>query len=136
MRITLRIIAIAIGALLLATACAPATGTGGSGGSGGGGSVNIEATEFKFAAPTTTFTRGQPIRFTVKNSGSVEHSWELMPRGEMDVSKALVAIPSSELRAGATASRQYIFQNAGNYEFACHLPGHYEAGMKLDVTVS
>jgi uncharacterized cupredoxin-like copper-binding protein len=98
--------------------------------------VQVTATEFKFDSSATTFTAGQPIRFTVTNSGSVEHEWGVMPPGEMDHSKALVSIPSTELKAAATVSRQFTFQNKGTYEFACHLPGHYEAGMKLAVTVN
>ena len=130
-----RMLSVALGALLLATACSPATGSQGGTG-GGGGNVQINATEFKFESPTTTFTTGQPVRFSVKNNGTVEHEWMIMPRGETDHSKALVSIPSTELRAGATANRQFTFQTPGSYEFACHLPAHYEAGMKLDITVS
>jgi uncharacterized cupredoxin-like copper-binding protein len=135
LRIPHRLLIVAAGVALFATACSPSTGSGGSGG-GGGTAVNVTATEFKFEAAPATFPAGQPIRITVKNSGTVEHEWDLMPVGEMDHSKSLAMIPSTELKAGATVSRTFTVPNKGNYEFACHLPGHYEAGMKLPVTVS
>jgi uncharacterized cupredoxin-like copper-binding protein len=40
---------------------------------------------------------------------------------------------------GETKTFDYTFASSmmGQYfEFACHLPGHYEAGMKLPITVS
>ncbi len=42
------------------------------------------------------------------------------------------------LNPGATKTFDYTFalQAAGPHpEFACHLPGHYETGMHLDITV-
>ena len=30
----------------------------------------------------------------------------------------------------------WTFANAGSFEFGCLIPGHYESGMKGDVTVA
>ena len=60
-----------------------------------------------------------------------------MDMGELDA-MALAMIEASELPTGATASFDYTFTeaaSAGVLEFACHTPGHYEAGMKLPITV-
>jgi uncharacterized cupredoxin-like copper-binding protein len=58
-----------------------------------------------------------------------------MPRGDMDTSHALISVPSTELAPGATATRDYTFTKSGDLEFACHLTGHYEAGMHAPITV-
>jgi uncharacterized cupredoxin-like copper-binding protein len=43
------------------------------------------------------------------------------------------------LNPGETKSVDYTFSSAvsgKSIEFSCHLPGHYEAGMKLPITVT
>ena len=34
-----------------------------------------------------------------------------------------------------SAVTTFTFDETGNYEFACHLPGHYEHGMRGDIEV-
>ena len=58
-----------------------------------------------------------------------------MPRGATDTTKALIAMSDNDLTPGATVSHDFIFSQAGNLEFACHLTRHYEAGMKLGIVV-
>ena len=51
---------------------------------------------------------------------------------------ALAGLEESELLSGATATLSFTFTAAsadGALEFACHLSGHYEAGMKLAFAV-
>jgi uncharacterized cupredoxin-like copper-binding protein len=111
--------------------------------------VKITLNEFGIESSTTDFQKGVPYRFVVTNEGTVEHEMMIMPpvmpdsmgmamdMGEMD-KMALVMIEASDLPAGATASFDYTFTEsatAGGLELACHTPGHYEAGMKLPITV-
>ncbi|MDP1715729.1 MAG: hypothetical protein Q8L41_13390 [Anaerolineales bacterium] len=47
-------------------------------------------------------------------------------------------IEADELPLGATVSFDYTFTepaSAGSLEFACHVEGHYEAGMKQSIIV-
>lgn len=120
--------------------------------SGQGGSETVEVqvtlTEFGFETSMTEFKTGVPYRFVVTNAGAVNHEFMIMAplTGEdtgMDMHEldetALVMIEEDKLPPGATASLDYIFKEtapAGSLEFACHTPGHYEAGMKLPITVS
>lgn len=39
------------------------------------------------------------------------------------------------LKPGVTKKLNFTFAKAGKYEVACHTPGHYSAGMKIDVVV-
>ncbi len=51
---------------------------------------------------------------------------------------ALGMIEEDDMPAGATGTLDLTFTEpaeAGKLEFACHVPGHYEAGMKLPITV-
>jgi uncharacterized cupredoxin-like copper-binding protein len=58
-----------------------------------------------------------------------------MPRGESDESQALVKVEEGDLSLGATVTREFTFAQASDFEFACHVPGHYEAGMLLPIMV-
>jgi uncharacterized cupredoxin-like copper-binding protein len=112
--------------------------------------VKITLSEFGIESSTTDFQKGVPYHFVVTNEGTVEHEMMVMPpvmsdsmgmamdMGEMD-KMALVMIEASDLPAGATASFDYTFRELapdGSLEFACHTPGHYEAGMKLPISVN
>lgn len=109
--------------------------------------VQVTLTEFGIESNVTEFKVGVPYHFTVTNAGVVEHEFMVMPplqedsmgmdMGELD-EMALAMIEASDLPAGATASFDYTFTDAasaGTLEFACHTPGHYEANMKLPITV-
>lgn len=128
-----------IAAGLLLTACGGQKAT----------EVKITLKEFGIESSMTEFQTGVPYHFVVTNAGAVEHELMLMPPlmedqmgMAMDMEEwdrtALAMIEANELPAGATASFDYTFTEAGpagTLEFACHIPGHYEAGSKLPITV-
>ena len=124
-------IAVAVVALLLASCASSASGAAVN----SPAQVQVTLTEFKVDSPLTTFAVNTPYHFVIKNAGTVAHEWMIMPRGETDVSKALVKVGQDQLTAGATVTQDFTFTKPGDYEFACHMPGHYEAGMKLDIVV-
>lgn len=111
--------------------------------------VKITLTEFGTVSSITDFQVGVPYHFVVTNAGTVNHEITIMPpmteeelsmgmdMAELD-KMALAMISADELTPGATKSFEYTFTEpapAGSLEFACHTPGHYEAGMKLPITV-
>jgi uncharacterized cupredoxin-like copper-binding protein len=97
--------------------------------------VQITLSEFSIESSLTTFTTGTRYRFVIKNAGVIPHEWAIMPRGEKDDTKALIEVEQAKLPKDASLSREFTFTQAGNLEFACHVPGHWEAGMKLPITV-
>jgi uncharacterized cupredoxin-like copper-binding protein len=108
--------------------------------------VTITATDFNFQSSLTTFKVGVPYHFIVTNKGNVEHEFMLVkpidPSANMEMSEmddmALAHIEEDDLQPGETATVDYTFteaDKAGPLEFSCHLSGHYEAGMKLPITV-
>jgi uncharacterized cupredoxin-like copper-binding protein len=122
-------------ALLAVALLVGACGSAGDQSSASPTEVQITLSEFKIASPQTTFATGTPYRFVIKNEGTIAHDWAIMPRGETNASQALVQVDEEELPAGATVTREFTFTAAGDFEFACHVPGHYEAGMLLPITV-
>jgi uncharacterized cupredoxin-like copper-binding protein len=109
--------------------------------------VKITLTEFSIESSVTDFEVGIPYHFVVTNEGLVNHEIMIMPplMGDMtgmDMHEldemALAMIEEDELTPGTTKSFNYTFAEpapAGNLEFACHTPTHYEEGMKLPITV-
>ena len=107
--------------------------------------VQVTLTEFTITSSVTTFKVGVPYHFTVNNAGTAAHELEIMPpeSGTLtadQISKlALASLSQSDLPAGATKTLDYTFTKAypqGTIEFACHLAGHYEAGMHLPIVVN
>lgn len=111
--------------------------------------VQITLTEFGIESSLTDFEADVPYRFVVTNAGTVEHEFMIMPpltddemgmgmdMGEMD-QMALAMIAAADLQPGGTATLEFSFTetaSTGALEFACHTPGHYEANMKLPITV-
>jgi uncharacterized cupredoxin-like copper-binding protein len=107
--------------------------------------VHVTANEYAFQSSMTTFKVGVPYHFIVTNKGTVEHEFMIVKpieAGTMDMeemdSMALADIEDDDLQPGQTASVDYTFTKAypaGTLEFSCHIKGHYEAGMKLPITV-
>lgn len=107
--------------------------------------VKITADEFSFKSSLTTFKVGQKYHFEIINKGVIPHEIMLVQPiqpGTMDMEAmdkmALAHIEADQLVAGATKTFEYTFTKAdaaGKLELACHVPGHYEAGMKIPVMV-
>ncbi len=97
--------------------------------------VQVTATEFKFDSSLTTFSVGTPYRFVLNNKGSVGHDWMIIAQGEKDETKSLIEVEDSDWQPGKTITKDFTFTQPGNYELACHVAGHYEAGMVLKIVV-
>ena len=112
--------------------------------------VQITVKEFGIESSLTDFQVGVPYHFVVTNAGTVNHEIMIMPpltkdqmgmgmdMGTMD-QMALAMISADNLTPGATQSFDLTFKDAasaGTLEFACHTHGHYEANMKLPITVT
>lgn len=107
--------------------------------------VQVTLSETKIESSLTTFSTGVPYHFVVTNEGTVEHELMIIPPvkpGQVSATQmdkmALAHIEEADLPAKAKQTLDFTFTKpapAGTLEFACHLPGHYEAGMKLPITV-
>jgi uncharacterized cupredoxin-like copper-binding protein len=137
-RFTLFAVVVVLAGLVL-SACGGSTS-----GAGKTTDVNVTMTDFSFSSSTTNFKQGVTYHFIVKNNGAVAHEFEIMPPATGTLSadqvkqSALAGISADQLGPGATATVDYTFTQAypsGSLEFACHVSGHYEAGMHLGIVV-
>jgi uncharacterized cupredoxin-like copper-binding protein len=93
--------------------------------------VNVVLTDFRISAFQTRFTVGQTYTFTIQNNGATSHQFVVEQRGANNLplitgsGSALIA----EIQPGKSATLTMSFPTPGEYQFACHLPGHMEQGM-------
>ncbi|HWV57252.1 MAG TPA: cupredoxin domain-containing protein [Longimicrobiales bacterium] len=97
--------------------------------------VDVVMTDFRFTISDTVFVAGVEYRFVLRNTGQEPHEWAVVPRGEVDEENLLVEVEEEDLPPGATLVFEYTFPEAGEYDFACFMPGHYEAGMVMPIRV-
>jgi len=104
-------------------------------------SRTIEVTmndEMRYTPASIQVKRGETIRFVVKNVGQVKHEM-VLGRGKDLKEHAALMQKSPEMEhddpnavavePGQTGELVWHFSRAGNFKFACLVPGHFEAGM-------
>ena len=88
--------------------------------------------------------RGEQIRFVIKNEGELAHEFLLDSfEGNAKHKSQMEKNPTMEhdepngtrLETKKAGEILWVFDKVGAFEFACLIPGHYEAGMKGVVTV-
>lgn len=128
--------------------------------------IAVTMTDMAFTPPAITVKAGETVRFVVANQGAVLHEFNIgtpamhaAHRQEMAdlVDKGVLTAtgldhtkmghgthggmahddPNSVLvEPGRTAELTWTFPRAGTLEFACNVPGHYEAGMVGTLTLA
>jgi len=88
--------------------------------------VTVEETEFKITMPSTRLKAGA-YQFDVKNIGKLGH--DLVVKGSGVNTKTPVFGPGKTETLAVTLK-------PGSYNLYCSVPGHKQAGMDLNITVS
>lgn len=91
--------------------------------------VRILATpNLRFVPDTVRVQAGETISFEVTTMGPVTHEFMVGPAADVAADKE--GTPEvADIAMMQTASLTYTFSGSGPFTFACHAPGHYEAGM-------
>ncbi len=91
-----------------------------------------------FSPNQITAAPNETVRFVLTNSGTVVHEFQVGPADKVaaDEVDGKVVVEQDKLDEGSTNAVVYTFNTTAAYAFACHEPGHYEAGMKGTVTLS
>ena len=88
--------------------------------------------------------KGETVRFQITNKGEVDHEFVVDEVAANQKHKmAMEKYPDMEhadpnairLESGKSGEIVWTFANTGKFEFACLIPGHYEAGMHGELTV-
>ena len=88
---------------------------------------------------------GETLRFVASNTGAVMHEFVIGTKKENEAHAALmVKFPGMEhdepymahVGPGKKGEIVWTFNRAGEFEFACLIAGHYQAGMVGTITVA
>ncbi len=89
---------------------------------------------YTFSPASITVARGETVTFAVTTMGPLVHEFMVGPADA--VANDIGGTPEvSGIGMMQTAALTYTFDGSGPYAFACHAPGHYEAGMRGSITV-
>lgn len=98
----------------------------------------------RFSPDKLEVKQGETIRFVVNNQGKQLHEMVIGTKNELDAHAAMMLkFPNMEhdepymahVAAGKTHNLIWTFNRAGEFDFACLIPGHYQAGMVGKITV-
>lgn len=109
--------------------------------------VNVAMTErdgkMLFVPSKLEVRRGEQVKFVLRNSGELEHEFVLATTNEnLAHAEAMKAGPMKHddpnaklLDPKKAGDIVWKFTNAGEFEYACLIPGHREAGMTGTILV-
>ena len=152
----MKIFPLLIAALTVATtACAsePTTAEPGN-----GRTVDVVMTDMAYSPATIEVTEGETVTFTFRNDGTVRHEAAFgdhaaqlahhdemaaaidadhdMDDMDMDDTEDHGGMHVVTVEPGSSIEVTHTFERAGDTMIGCHEPGHWEAGMQLDVIVT
>jgi uncharacterized cupredoxin-like copper-binding protein len=94
--------------------------------------------DMRFTPSRIQVRQGETVKFVVRNKGKVLHEMVIGDRKTLDEHAALMQkFPDMEhdepymahVAAGKQGTLVWNFNRAGEFDFACLIPGHYQAGM-------
>ena len=99
----------------------------------------------RFSPDKISVKQGETVKIIIKNTGDMLHELVIGTKKELDEHATLMLkFPDMEhdepymahVPAGKTGEIVWTFNRAGNFDFACLIAGHYQAGMVGKITVS
>ena len=114
--------------------------------------MQVDMVDIAFEPDTLEVEQGATVRFEFTNTGETPHDafigdasaqqdHEREMRETEDADNGMDGMGTEDegdgitLEPGESGELTYTFDQAGAIEIGCHQPGHYDAGMKVDVTV-
>ncbi len=99
----------------------------------------------RFTPERIEVREGETLRFVVRNDGKAMHEFVIGTKAENDAHAALMMkFPDMEhdepymahVPPGQTGEIVWTFNRAGEFDFACLIAGHYQAGMVGKIVVA
>ena len=99
----------------------------------------------RFTPERISVKRGETVRLRVANKGQVMHEIVLGTPASLDEhAQMMLKFPTMEhgepymahVSPGKSGDLVWNFNREGSFDFACLIPGHYQAGMRGTITVT
>ena len=103
------------------------------------------ADNMRFTPARIEVRQGETVKFVVRNTGKVMHEFVIGTKSENGKhAEMMVKFPNMEhdepymahVPPGKTGEIVWTFNRAGEFEFACLIAGHYQAGMVGTIAVA
>ena len=102
--------------------------------------IEVRMTDaMRFVPGRIEVREGETVRFVIRNEGRMLHEMVIGTKKELDEHAALMArFPGMEhdepymahVQPGQTGEIVWTFNRAGEFDFACLIAGHFQAGMR------
>jgi len=101
--------------------------------------------DMRFAPDHITVQQGETLRLRVQNQGQILHEVVLGTPASLDEhAQMMLKYPTMEhdepsmahVAPGQSGDLLWQFNRAGNFDFACLIAGHFQAGMRGTITVT
>lgn len=99
----------------------------------------------RFTPDKLAFKQGETVRFVIRNRGKLMHELVIGTKLDLDAHAAMmVKFPGMEhdepymahVPAGKSGELVWTFNRTGEFDFACLIAGHYQAGMVGKISVA
>ncbi len=99
----------------------------------------------RFTPSSITVKRGDTVRFEVRNDGKLKHEFVIGTMKDLKAHAQMMRMmPGMQhsdenmlsVDPGKKADLIWQFTRSGTFDFACLVPGHFEAGMRGKIAVS
>jgi uncharacterized cupredoxin-like copper-binding protein len=127
--------------LILALCLAALAGTACGRAEAGTTVVVVDIEHSRFDPSTITVEPGSTVRFVVHNNDPIPHEFLIgdqaaQDRHETGTEPEHGARPGElSIPPGETRMTTYTFPSTGNLLIGCHLPAHYDYGMRGEITI-
>lgn len=111
--------------------------------------VDVDMQDIAFSAEQLQFTVGERVRFVFENTGAAPHEaligdLHLQEEHETDMAEGNGHddgghhgdMSMISLEPGETGELVHEFTEPGEFWIGCHVPGHWDAGMRTSITVT
>ena len=104
--------------------------------------VDLEMRYSQFVPGHLEFEKGETVDFVIRNTDPIDHEFifgdeAVQLRHETGTEAHHGAIPTEvSVPAGGTVRTRVSLPQAGEFVIGCHLPSHYDYGMKASVLVA
>ena len=106
--------------------------------------ISMVATDIKFTPTAIAVRKGETVVFEIVNQGKLDHEFVLGDSAEqVEHDKEMAAMPGMKMNhingvsvgPGKSARLAWTFTAPGTLQYACHVPGHFVAGMVGQLTI-
>lgn len=99
--------------------------------------VTLVLRDYSITPSKTTVKAGEPVTFIAVNEGAMIHEVVVEPAGVIDEPLEFDGHEAEieDIHPGEAKSLTVTFSEPGQYQLACHLPGHFEQGMVVQIEV-